>query len=59
MVQEKLTVNTEELQALTGFGRDHVKRLIREGKLPNVGNAKRFLVPRSAVVNYLESAGAK
>jgi excisionase family DNA binding protein len=59
MTQEKLTLTVDEIVELTQLGRDHTKKLIRDGKLPNVGNTKRFLVPRSAVIRYLENAGAK
>jgi excisionase family DNA binding protein len=54
---EKLTLTPSEIQKLVGWGRDFTIRLIHEGKLPNVGNTKRFLVPRSAVLRFLEIAG--
>ncbi len=54
---EKMTLTPAEIQRLVGWGRDFTIRLIHDGKLPNVGNTKRFLVPRSAVIRYLESAG--
>jgi excisionase family DNA binding protein len=56
---EQLTVGTQETQKLTGWGRDHIRALVREGKLPNVGNSKRLLIPKSAVIRYLEQAGQK
>lgn len=56
---ERLTIGTQETQKLTGWGRDHIRALVREGKLPNVGNSKRLLIPKSAVIRYLEQAGAK
>jgi excisionase family DNA binding protein len=59
MSNEKLTLTVEEIVQLTQLGRDHTKKLIRDGVLPNVGNAKRFLVPRTAVIRYLENAGQK
>jgi hypothetical protein len=57
MSNESLTLTVEGIMKLTQFGRDHSKKLIRDGILPNVGNKKRFLVPRSAVIRYLENAG--
>jgi excisionase family DNA binding protein len=53
----RLTLKLEEIQALTGWGRDYIRALIREKKLPNVGNTKRFLVPRVALMRYLENGG--
>jgi excisionase family DNA binding protein len=58
-MMERLTVGTQETQALTGLGRDHIRKLVREGVLPNVGNSKRLLIPKSAVIRYLEQAGQK
>ena len=57
MENERLTYTTSEIQKVTGLGRDHVNALIREGKFPNVGTTKRFVVPRVAVTRYLEQAG--
>jgi excisionase family DNA binding protein len=55
----RLTAGTQEAQELTGFGHNHIRKLVREGKLPNVGNSKRVLIPRSAIICYLEQAGQK
>jgi hypothetical protein len=54
---EKLTLTPAEIQKLVGWGRDYTIGLIHKLELPNVGNKKRFLVPRSAVIRYLENAG--
>ncbi len=54
MTIEKLTLDTAEIQKITGFGRDHIKKLVRDGKLPNLGNSKRFIVARAALLRYLE-----
>jgi excisionase family DNA binding protein len=54
---EKLTMTPKEIVQATGLGRDYVANLIRTGKLPNVGNTRRFLVPRVAVNRMLEQAG--
>jgi hypothetical protein len=56
---EKLTLNTKEIQSLTGWGREHTQNLVRSGALPNVGNLKRVIVPRAALVRYLEQAGQR
>ncbi len=56
---ESLTINTQATQTLTGWGRDHIRKLVKEGKLPNVGNSKRLLIPRCALIRFLESAGQK
>ncbi len=55
---EKLTLTPKEICKATGWGRDFTHKLILNGSLPNVGNKKRFLVPRSALTRYLETVGA-
>jgi excisionase family DNA binding protein len=57
MENAKLTVSTQEIQTLTGLSRDQVFSLIRQGKLPNVGTRRRFIVPKTALLRYLEQAG--
>ena len=57
---QKLTLKTETIQALTDLGRDQVRKLVRDGIFPNVsGNSRRIIVPRVAVMRYLETAGQK
>jgi hypothetical protein len=53
---ERLTLTTSDVQQLTGWGRDHIRTLVRAGKLLNVGTTKRLLVTRSALQRYLEGA---
>lgn len=52
---ERLTLDTKELMSLTGWGRDHVRHLIRSNALPNVGTRRKILVPRKALDRYLEN----
>ena len=56
MIQTQLnlraTLKTSEIMALTGLGRDAVRRLVRNGKLPSIGG-RRILVPRAAVEQFL------
>ena len=56
MLEEaKLTVNTQEIQQLTGLGRDRIRTLVRSGVLPNVsGSPRRVVVPRTALEKYLQ-----
>jgi excisionase family DNA binding protein len=53
---ERLTLDVKEIMALTGWGRDHVRQMVRDRKLPNVGTRRRLLVPRKALEAYLERA---
>lgn len=53
---EQQTYNTQEVAKILGLGRDYTRSLIQSGKLPNVGNAKRVRVPKSAVQRYLDGA---
>jgi Helix-turn-helix domain len=50
-------LGTQEIQAITRLGRDQIKKLVREGTFPNIGNSKRFLVPKTHIVRYLEQGG--
>jgi excisionase family DNA binding protein len=52
-----MTYSTEQVAKILGLGRDYTRSLISSGKLPNVGNAKRVRVPKSAVARYLEQGG--
>ena len=51
---ERLTLDTKELMALTGWGRDHVRQLVRSNALPNLGTRRKILVPRKALDAYLD-----
>lgn len=53
---EQQTYNTEQVAQILGLGRDYTRSLILSGKLPNVGNAKRIRVPKSAVERYLNGS---
>lgn len=52
---QRLTLKTEEIMELTGWGRDKTQALIKAGMLPNIGG-RRILVPRKALEQYLEAA---
>jgi hypothetical protein len=51
------TLNTKDIQNLTGWGRVYVQQLVAARTLPNVGHANKILVPVKALLAYLESAG--
>jgi excisionase family DNA binding protein len=57
METQALTVTLEEAQKITRLGRDHLRTLIRENKLPNVGPRTRIRIPRLALEMYI--AGGK
>jgi excisionase family DNA binding protein len=53
---EQQTYSTQEVAKILGLGRDYIRSLIQNGKLPNVGNPKRVRVPKAAVQRYLDEA---
>ncbi len=59
MNENALTMTVSEIMKDTRMGREFIMGLIRTGKLPNIGNKKRFIVPRAAVIRYVETAGEK
>lgn len=58
MELQTLTVTLAQAQVITGLGRDHLRALIRDGKIPNVGPRTRVRIPRAALERWLDAGGA-
>ena len=56
METQTLTVTLEEAQRITQLGRDHLRALVRVGKLPNVGPRTRIRIPRLALEAYISGS---
>lgn len=58
MVEEKLVYNVwPETGQLLGVSRAHIYKMVKEGRLPVLKLGKRLVVPRSALLRWLENAG--
>lgn len=53
---ERRTHDTRELQKILGLGRIQIQKLVRDGKLPNLGTSRKILVSRAAIAKYLGEA---
>ena len=53
----KLTASLVEAQNLTGLGRDRLRKLVKDGTLPNVGAHTRIRIPRAALERFVNSGG--
>lgn len=51
---ERLLLRVEEAAALLGIGRDLAYRLARSGEIPAVRLGRRLLVPRQALIAWIE-----
>ncbi len=54
MDSERLTFNIEEVAKLLGLGRTTTYELARAGRIPSVRLGRRLLVPRAALVRFLD-----
>lgn len=52
----RLTLNNEQLQELTGLGRDKILELLRSGKIPSVRVGRRYLVTRAHLESFLSGS---
>ena len=49
----RLTLSNEQLQDLTGLGRDKILELLRSGRIPSVRVGRRYLVTRAHLEAFL------
>ncbi len=59
MVAENLVLTVEEAGILLGISRPHAYKLVREGQIPIIRLGRRIVVPRPALMRWLESAKPK
>jgi excisionase family DNA binding protein len=55
--RERLTLTPRESRKITGFGLNHTYELLRSEKMPAIRVGKRFFIPKSALLKWLENAG--
>jgi excisionase family DNA binding protein len=58
-IKDCLTLTPRESVKLTRFGLNHTYELLRSGEIPAIRVGKRFFIPKSALLKWLESAGSK
>ena len=53
------TLTPHESTEITRFGLSHTYRLLREGVMPSIKVGKKFYIPRTALMRWLENCGEK
>jgi excisionase family DNA binding protein len=56
--KERATLSPRESVGITGIGITHTYDLLRRGEMPAIKVGKRFFIPRSALLKWLENAGS-
>jgi excisionase family DNA binding protein len=54
---QHLTVGPREVARITGLGVAAVYGLLRSGEMPSIKVGKKYFVPRSALLKWLENCG--
>ncbi|HNC32257.1 MAG TPA: helix-turn-helix domain-containing protein [Cyclobacteriaceae bacterium] len=50
-------ITTADAKALTGYNAEHIRRLVRAGKIKAKKWGKEWMIERNALLKYLESEG--
>jgi excisionase family DNA binding protein len=58
-MRERLTLTPRESVKLTRFGLNYTYELLKSGEMPSIRVGKRFFIPKSALLKWLEAAGSK
>lgn len=56
-LRDRLTLTPRESVRLTGIGVNHTYLLLKTGEMPSIRVGKRFFIPKSALLRWLENAG--
>ena len=56
---KRVTLSPRESTDFTGFGLAHTYRLLREGTMPAIQVGKKFYIPKSSLLRWLENVGRK
>jgi excisionase family DNA binding protein len=54
---DSLTLTPRESLKLTRFGLNHTYALLHSGEMPSIRVGKRFFIPRTALLKWLDNAG--
>jgi len=55
---ERVTLSPRESTRITGFGLTQTYRLLRTQQMPNIVVGKRFFIPKTALLKWLDNAGS-
>ena len=58
-MEQTLTLSVPEAAQLLGLSSNHAWRLVQTGELPSLRLGRRVLVPRSALIDLVESAAPR
>ena len=58
-IKDRLTLTPRESIKLTRFGLNHTYDLLKRGEMPAIRVGKRFFIPKSALLKWLEEAGSR
>jgi excisionase family DNA binding protein len=56
---DAVTLTPRESVKITRFGINHTYDLLKRGEMPAIKVGKRFFIPKSALLKWLDSAGDK
>ena len=56
--KDRLTLTPRESMRVTGFGSNYTYEMLRTGRMPSIKVGKKFFIPRSALLKWLENAGS-
>ncbi|MGA7234656.1 MAG: helix-turn-helix domain-containing protein [Bryobacteraceae bacterium] len=54
---DSLTLTPRETMKLTRFGLNYTYALLQQGEMPSIRVGKRFYIPKTALLKWLENAG--
>lgn len=54
----KLTMTVREAAEVTGIGLNNTYALLKSGEMPSIRIGKKFYIPRSALIRWLENCGS-
>ena len=58
-LQLQLTLTPRESVKLTRFGLNHTYDLLKRGEMSSIRVGKRFFIPKTALLKWLEGAGSR
>jgi len=50
-------VTPEDIQKMLRLGRNSVYNLLKQGKIKSLRVGKKYLIPKTSVINFLQTAG--
>lgn len=50
-------VTPEDIQKMLRLGRNSVYALLKQGKIKSLRVGKKYLIPKTSVINFLQTAG--